>query len=573
MMKARGESTRRSLLLLGPSAVLVLFLCAGPLLAQTDRAPSAADRTRDGAAPGPEAPEDTEIKLPEMLLEVEEAQLERVQAELPETAQARLGDVGIPLPTETELAISPAAFEVPELEEGDAVTATGSRPVSLYSDAVLGAGSMNHILGSLSLYRLGDAPRFRLQFSHDGRDGYNFEEPGTGYFDRTEDLSGWVETGETTTTRLEAGFVEHERGLQGQPTFFSTKSRFLNGRAEVETPFGDRYRFSARIDTAYAERLRTVADESQAPAGSEIYAEPGARVGIDTTAGTFYADSEYVFRRIDDDGEAVDQGVGLSLGADLLLGRGVSAGAEVGVFWPVEEYVYVPFLLRLTASPAEALTLSVEGGMEPRPLRIAERWRDYPTFATRDLGGGFPGWMEDWYADAQLLIDVADSPVTAEVSGRYSWLRNTPDLGGYDPDAGATSYELEDRMTVTPGASLRWDVAPVGVEVGWSSTLLERAEVDPLHSARLGVELRNEGETLGARADLSGEYFDGLQVPVLDLTGYVDVSEAVRVSLDILDVFAPAIEDGRPRIGGEVTEDFPFIEPGFRVVLKTRVSL
>jgi hypothetical protein len=543
------------------------------LLAAAVAAPAFSQQERDTPTPGPPAPEDTEIKLPELLLEVEEAELDEVRAELPETAEARLGDIGIPLPTENELAISPAAFEVPGLDDGEAVAAGQGAGVSLFSDAVLGVGSMNHILGSLSLYRLGDEPRFRLQFSHDGRDGYNFEEPGTGYFDRTEELTGWIEGGRRTTSRLEAGFVEHERGLQGQPIFFSTKSRFLDGRGELGIPFGDRYRFSPRLEASYAERLRTVTDESEAPAGAESSVGPGARVSIETTPGTFYADAEYLLRYLDDDEDGIAQGVGLSLGTDLLLGREVSASAEVGVLWPLEEYVYVPFSLSFTATPAESLTLSLGGGMEARPVRFALRWRDLPTFATTDADGDVPGWFEEWYGTAGLLVDIPDAPLSAEVRGRVSLERDVPKLLGYLPAAGETGYELEDRLSVTPESTMRWDFTPLGIEAGWRSVLLDRAVTEPLHAGRLGVDLRNAEETLGVRADVAAELFESVQVPTLDFSGYVDVSEAVRISADILDVLSPMIPDGRPRVGGEVSKEFPFVEPGFRVVLKTRVSL
>ncbi|MFP4565225.1 MAG: hypothetical protein ACLFNX_01905 [Spirochaetaceae bacterium] len=535
-------------------------------------APLYAQEERDGAGTGPEAPEDTEIKLPELLLQVEEAELERVSAELPETAEARLGDVGIPLPTENELAISPAAFEVPGLDEGDAVE-TGPAGVSLYSDAALGVGSMNEIIGSLSLYRLGERPRFRLQFSHDGRDGYQFEEPGTGFFDRTEELSGWIEGGDRTTSRFEGGFIEQERGLQGQPTFFSTKSRFLDGMVELDAPFGDRYRFTPRLEGGYAERLRTGADESQAPAGAETFANPGVRVGVETTPGTFYADAEYLLRYLDDDEDGLAQALGLSLGADLLLGRRVSAGARVGVLWPFEEYVYVPFSLRLSATPAEALTLSVGGGMEAAPVRFSERWRETPTFATTSDTGDVPGWYEEWYADAGLLIDVPDAPLSAEVNGRVAWKHDVPDLRGYVPTAGETSYTLENRLSVTPEATMRWDVAPVGIEAGWQSFLLDRAATDPRHGGRLAVDIRNADETLGARGDLRADLYDDPEMPLLDFSAYIDVSEAVRISTDVLDVLSPLMPDGRARIGGETTPEFPFVEPGFRVVIQTRVSL
>lgn len=557
-------------------AVTALLLCGLtfvlPAQEEGQREEAEAGGAGDDDA-GPEAPEETEIKLPEVLLEVEEAELDHVRARLPETAEARLGDIAIPLPTEAELAISPAAFEVPEPGgEGDTVLAAGDG-VSLYSDAVLGVGSMEHIFGSLSLYRLGEQPRFRLQFSHDGRDGYHFEEPGTGFFDRTEDLSGWIEGGERTTARLEAGFVEHERGLQGQPTYFSVKSRFLDGHGELHVPFADRYTFSPRLNGSYAERLRTVPGGSEAGAGAETEIDTGARIGIETAPGTFYADASYLLRYLDDAEDGFAQGIGLALGAELLLGRELSADAEVGVLWPFADYVYVPFSFRLTATPVELLTVNLDAGMKPRPLSFSRWWRDYPTFATSTADGDVPEWSEDWFGRAGVLVDVPETPISSEVSTRVSWQRNVAELEAYRPDQGETVYELVDRLTVEPAAMLRWDFSYLGLETGWRSLLLERGPDQPRHTGRLSLDLRNQEETLGFRADLTEEIFEAPTTPELDLTGHWDVSEAVRISADVLDVLAPMLEDGRARIGAETDDDFPFIEPGFRVVIKTRVSL
>ena len=120
---------------------------------------------------------------------------------------------------------------------------------------------------------------------------------------------------------------------------------------------------------------------------------------------------------------------------------------------------------------------------------------------------------------------------------------------------------------------MRWDAGPLGLETGWRSILLDRAETEPLHDGRFGVDLRNQDETMGIRMDLSEKIHEELVTPELDLSAYIDVTESVRISTDLRDILAPLIDDGRPRIGDGLNDDFPFVTPGFRFVLKTQVSL
>jgi hypothetical protein len=74
---------------------------------------------------------------------------------------------------------------------------------------------------------------------------------------------------------------------------------------------------------------------------------------------------------------------------------------------------------------------------------------------------------------------------------------------------------------------------------------------------------------------MSGELpvYEELIVPRLGVQGFFDVVEGVRLVTELEDVLAPLLPEGRPRIGSTVNEDFPYIQPGFRLIVKTEISL
>ncbi|TFH04114.1 MAG: hypothetical protein E4H09_04110, partial [Spirochaetales bacterium] len=138
---------------------------------------------------GPSEPTDTDIMIPDLLLKVEELTVDDVQAVLPPEGALALGQISIPLPAAGDLTVDESAFTVPL--PGAAVAGPGSTS-SFFSSGRLGAGSVNHIVGDLSLYKLGESPRFRVEFAHEGLDGYQFQDAGTGFFSSTNTVSGWI---------------------------------------------------------------------------------------------------------------------------------------------------------------------------------------------------------------------------------------------------------------------------------------------------------------------------------------------------------------------------------------------
>jgi hypothetical protein len=62
-------------------------------------------------------------------------------------------------------------------------------------------------------------------------------------------------------------------------------------------------------------------------------------------------------------------------------------------------------------------------------------------------------------------------------------------------------------------------------------------------------------------------------MPNLSLSGALEAGGGVEFVVEGVDVLSPLLPDGRPTIGPTVDAAHPFIEPGFRVSLFTRISL
>jgi hypothetical protein len=98
---------------------------------------------------------------------------------------------------------------------------------------------------------------------------------------------------------------------------------------------------------------------------------------------------------------------------------------------------------------------------------------------------------------------------------------------------------------------------------------LERSLDQAAHRIGTEVELRSEEEnyglTISAVEELRGEPML-FQLPLVGLSAFADLTEGVRLSLDLSDILSPFITGGR-------IDYEPFIKPGFRATITTQISL
>jgi len=161
-------------------------------------------------------PEEPALVLPRMVLMIDDLTSQPFPAILPRSSELQFVASALqlsepPVPPLPESLLHPVSSEERAKKVSDS---------SLVTHGVFGAGSMNSLLGSLSLFRTGERDTLRLRFSHEGSDGWDFHAPGTGYSGREENLDGRaLFRGTSGETVAEGSFTERELGLQGKAPF------------------------------------------------------------------------------------------------------------------------------------------------------------------------------------------------------------------------------------------------------------------------------------------------------------------------------------------------------------------
>ena len=126
--------------------------------------------------------------MPQVVLQVEDLSVEKVEAQLPPEEEMLPPVRTIPPLSEGELAVGEPTIPAAAVEAEGPARASNDRLLS--SEVQLGAGTPNMISASMALKTLGPDPRLSLQFHHESLDGFDGHEPGSGFNLRDDSLDG-----------------------------------------------------------------------------------------------------------------------------------------------------------------------------------------------------------------------------------------------------------------------------------------------------------------------------------------------------------------------------------------------
>ncbi len=533
---------------------------------------------------GPESPEDTEILVPTLMLEVEDLRVEVVDAELPGSPPLPLPQVQVPLPGTEDAELAATILPQPGLDP-DVTDPRDPDPEesSIYTTGRLGTGNMNHILGALSLYKLGADPRFRFEFAHDGIDGYSGKESGTGYFRRDNLIDGWI-AGDLGPVGLELDgrFFSREEGLQEQARvqgeedgekFYSAEHRYLSGGTQLTLAPTDALSLTARLNASTVGRVLT--DAEQPPRARETAVEPRLSAEFSFPSLDAALRGGYDIRFLDEkDGDSIPTAQNADIYGELeyFFEPPLSIGAGVGAVWEVEEQIHVPFHLRLQGNPFPQLTLRAEGGQQIHRKRFFDLWEEVPMLGLRDIGGNAPRNEAEWYGELGGVYELDGPDNTLEAAVRYARIENRLILGDFVGDR--FEFEQRERTLLTPSVGLTTRLAEtLRFRLGWEGQMLDTSVLDPSHSLSAQLELQNQAGTLSAGAENLFRIYDEPVLPRLTLFGRAEATEGIEFRLSFEDILEPLLDDGRPSLGSSIEDERPFIEPGFRVIFSTQISL
>jgi len=532
---------------------------------------------------GPDSPDETEILVPTLLLEVEDLRVEIVDAELPGSPPLPIPQVQVPLPGTEDAALATTVLPQPGLDP-EVVDPRQPEPgeSSIYTTGRLGTGNMNHILGALSLYKLGADPRFRFEFSHDGIDGYSGQESGTGFFRRDNLIDGTI-AGDLGPFALELDgrFFSREEGLQEQARaaddngekYYSVEHRYLSGGTQAGISPTDSLNITTRLDASTVNRVLTDAEDP--PRARETVLAPGLTAELSLPSLDAALRSGYDIRLLSaDDADSIDPAQNLDLYGEFeyFFEPPVSLGAGAGVVWEIDEQLHVPFHLGLQGNPISQLTLRAEGGQEIHRRRYFNLWEDLPLLSVVGSDGSALRNEAEWYGELGAVYELDGPENTVEAGLRYARIENRLVLNDFVTNR--FGFEQKERTLLTPSAALTARVAEhLRFRLGWEGQLLDTSVLEPTHSINAQLELQNAAGTLAAGAENRFRIYDDPVLPQLRLFGRAEAVEGIEFQLSFEDILEPLLEDGRPSLGSSVNDGRPFIEPGFRVIFSTQISL
>jgi hypothetical protein len=519
-----------------------------------------------GQAQGPAAastvaPGEPDMILPRVILNIEDLSVEQVRAQLPPPEDLLPPVTKIPVMNEGDLPIGEPSIPSAAVQAEAAAGPPKDRLLS--SEVTLGAGKDNRLVASISLKTLGEDPRLSLLFNHETLDGFSGKPAGSGFSLRNDNLDGSLSfrMGGVNTV-LRGSFLENETGLQGQPVPFTARlGRGLLSSASFSGSPLDWLSLTAAVDAG---------DDTLVLKGAAPLEKDALRVSPSLSADARFGvvklglQARYTFRA--DPGGSAGQlqrflgtaRFGLDLPAAFLL------EASAGWFVNSAGLNLVPFSLSLTGTPIPLLTLSLSGGYRVTPYDMHDQLVVHPLV----LPTGIPD-DRGWFGDAMVQLNFTED-LAATVKVSFMAHESMP-VGStvIDPATGLFPLGSKAGGEFSTDAGLRWVItSSFSLSAGWVHQYLDRPFYLPLDSLKgelVGIEAAGRfggSVSLLFAPTVSGE----LQQPLLGVSGFWKVSEAVKLHLDAEDLLWPFI-------GGSRWDIPPYVTPGFRVLGSLSVTL
>ncbi|WP_455383493.1 hypothetical protein [Salinispira pacifica] len=558
-------------------AAILLGATALPAPAQSSDQSRIPDNTEASAKPGPSAPESAPIVLPEEVLKVPDIAVAPVASELPGAGNLRVPDMSVPLPDQGPLHIPDQAFDVP-LPEKNAPQAASRQGSSVYNTGSLGVGTMNHLSGAISVYKLGDSPRFRLQFSHEGLDGFSGKPAGTGYFSNSNEVGGWLATNSSAAgTESMASFRDNELGLQNNSDYYSVGIRTLSGYTGFSYHPDSPLSLGARVEAGAASRLFSLAAPATSNSSQTEYrVSPSLSAGLNFDSISLELRGSYGLRLTD--GLAAANNVNVGLFVDASLPASFLIRGDVGTFWTIgsvpDAGLEIPWSIELAKNFSGGLGLSLSGGYRVTPMSFSDLWSTYPVLHIGDQVNDSLVHASAWFGKAGYTLSSPDLLLTTKGSVEVAYRKNVVDITGYSRTDNSYLYRQTDMWTVIPGFELTWSpVSLLSIRAGLTGNLLNRAEQEPLLEANGTLSISSPQNRFGGALTAVFDMFGAPVVPNLSASLFARISDGVELDLNVDDILSPLLPEGRPVIGSTVNPGFPFIAPGFRITLSTHISL
>lgn len=517
-------------------------------------------------------PEEPDIVLPSVILEIEDLSVESVTSGLPEEEDLLPPEPGIPLPEADELEVREPQLDL-TLPQSGMQGAQLTEGQYLTAEAVLGTGTLNEFFGRISLYFLGERPEGKIVYQHETLDGFSRKAPGSGYNLREDRLEselnfdlGRFEMG------LQGAFFDLERGLQGNGNFYSKINRIIDTGFVTEFQAKHWLLLNGAVEASAANQLLT-AGASGSEEVIEYSIAPSLGIEFQFARGVFGITPGFNYRYVQDDS-------GLTIWRSRVKGYfGVDISdkyrldGSVAWFWTEEPIPWLsseesnhlfPFDLTLQALISDFLTLRLGGGYKVIEYNLEDIFKEYPLGGSPAILKDNSGWFFDvrsnwlpfqgWIVDAGLMFMDNNSIPNFEEEENSS--------------TGLFPFFQDDMQRLTVDVGVRWIISDsFSARAGFEAEILDKPEFYPANRITLDfdtVEKRGKYGG-GASVDFTAGVNDFLQVPLFDINGFYRINDYIRLVAEAEDLLYPLLDE--PRYSW-----YPYVDPGLNFKVKVHIN-
>lgn len=525
-------------------------------------------------------PEEPGIVLPPAFLEVEDLQVETVEAAVPDDDILLRPDITIPLPQADDLYLPEEMFDIPYPDQvlsaqqstsSFIFTSPQNQRSSIFSEGQIGVGSMNHVLGDISLFKLGFTPRFNLRFFHEKVDGYYsgggflFHEAGSGYYHSDDILNGafsYITDG--FSIDAEGEIAEASDGLQGRSPYDSLSHRFMSVDVTSDSfPF-DILTLTSGVRLHHVNKTLSATAPETPVNNFEFSARPSVSILLDLAKFRAGIETQYEFLDYTGQNNSAHK-LKAIIDMSLILPLEYKIALLGGVSWTVGGDLLFPVSLTLNGSIGNGFLFSLAGGYKVEDIRFYPVWKESPlldsTLPLSDDAGWYGAARAQFRPVRNLLLNLGTD---------FSMMNSTiTSSSTYDAGTGLFAFTQEALTSLEIAFSTSWDISRnFRLETGWTGRFIELPEFTPAHTFDFSFEGQDNLERFGGAlvAVMNLDPDTGAEIPELAINGFYRITEGVMFQLDADDLLSPLISAGRPYWDG-------YKEAGIRIILTTRISL
>jgi len=507
-------------------------------------------------------PEEPEIVLPSVVLELEDLSVEVVIAELPGDEELLPPEISFSLPETEDIIVEEPQVDYSILGPGKEGYVKGEKGYTV--EGVLGTGTLNQFYSSIAVYHLEALPEVKVRFLHEIMDGFSGKSPGEGYNLRDDQLESSVrfKTREVDIT-VEGSFSDKERGLQGMGSYYSRINREVYGSGEAEYDFSENFNVKGSIMTSAASHLltgKTVSIQGVEERVTEFIVNPSVTVEYRFGRGKFSFVPGYTYRSVPDISSLSAHMAGVKGYFEYDFSEAYQMQLNAGWQWSEITGHRLPFDISVNVIVSEFFSFNVGAGYNVETYNLRNILSEYPLM-------GLPALLEDnhglffrgrttWTPRGGVIIDAGLS---------LTQNQNLPvPVQTQDVNTGLFPFSQQELIMLNTDIGIRWHITKMlSARVGLTSELMERPLFYPAN--QLTMELRGVEKVGRYGGDASMRFITGVndfvQAPVVSLRGYYQATDFFTISAEVDDLLFYFL-DG-PRYTW-----YPYLDTGFNITLK-----